>query len=105
MGVKSLKKRSKKSSPEANLANSADNSMAPFASSLWRRWYWIALMLVSAAVCVAILVSISSDKARAFVSVANADRIYGIEVVHEYPHDPQAFTQVYHSTRIRVVLF
>lgn len=92
MGVKNLRKRSKKSSSSSDTTNFVDNSMA---TSL-RMSYWITPLLISAALFVFVVIplSISSSKHGELVTDATDDLIYGIEVVNEFHHDPDAFTQV-----------
>lgn len=91
MGVKSLRKRSKKSSSSSDTTNFVDNSMA---TSL-RMSYWITPLLISAALFVFVVIplSISSSKHGELVTDGKDDLIYGIEVVNEFHHDPDAFTQ------------
>ncbi|KAK6155651.1 hypothetical protein DH2020_009899 [Rehmannia glutinosa] len=52
-------------------------------------------LLVSAIffVCVMIILNISSNVSSAVGSDSGIDRIYSVEVVNEFPHDPNAFTQ------------
>ncbi|GFP81014.1 glutaminyl-peptide cyclotransferase [Phtheirospermum japonicum] len=44
-------------------------------------------------ICILILLSISSNARSAVGSNSIIDRIYSVEVVKEFPHDPNAFTQ------------
>lgn len=44
--------------------------------------------------CVLVIYSVSSNMGSAVGLEPNIDRVYGIEVVNVYPHDPDAFTQV-----------
>lgn len=52
-------------------------------------------LLISAvvSVCVLFFYSVSSNMGSAVGLEPNIDRIYGIEVVNAFPHDPAAFTQ------------
>ncbi|KAG8381256.1 hypothetical protein BUALT_Bualt06G0103600 [Buddleja alternifolia] len=94
MATNSMRKKSNKRSSKSNLANPRTKTMAPSAASFHSKYRTVSL-LISAVVFVSILilVSISSNMRNAFGSDTKLDRIYSVEVVNEFPHDPNAFTQ------------
>ncbi|XP_051143775.1 glutaminyl-peptide cyclotransferase-like [Andrographis paniculata] len=94
MAAKSVKRRSKKSSSDSNPTSSTNNSMASLPSPLRSR-FWIVPIIITSVLFVfaMILFSVSPNKLSPLVSDADVDLIYGVEVVNEFPHDPEAFTQ------------
>ncbi|PIN17091.1 Glutaminyl-peptide cyclotransferase [Handroanthus impetiginosus] len=94
MAPKSLRKKSSKRSSNSKPPSSHDNSMALSAPSFYSN-YRIVPLLISAVMFVFVLITltISSKMSNVIGSDPNIDRIYSIEVVNEFPHDPSAFTQ------------
>ncbi|KAL6508406.1 hypothetical protein OROHE_021948 [Orobanche hederae] len=94
MTTKSLRKKINKRSSNSNPSNPRNNLMAPSTTSFLSNPRLIPL-LVSAVlvVCVLILLNISSNVGPAVGPHPNIGRIYTVEVVNEFPHDPNAFTQ------------
>ncbi|KAJ4834234.1 hypothetical protein Tsubulata_018377 [Turnera subulata] len=90
MGIKSLnKKRSKRSNTLMHSTNPPPHQPSPF---IYRK---VSLLLVSAAMifAVSLLLGISSNMWIGLASVDQSPKIYAIQVVNEFPHDPKAFTQ------------
>ncbi|KAK2983572.1 hypothetical protein RJ640_023106 [Escallonia rubra] len=90
-GASMRKKSNKRSSPDPQ-----QTSMPSPPSSLLSYFSYRYLSLVVSfvlIVCVIVLLSVSSNMWATFGSDAQFDQLYTIEVVNEFPHDPNAFTQ------------
>ncbi|KAK3037230.1 hypothetical protein RJ639_030123 [Escallonia herrerae] len=90
-GASMRKKPNKRSSPEPQ-----QTSMPSPPSSLLSYFSYRYLSLVVSfvlIVCVIVLLSVSSNMWATFGSDAQFDQLYTIEVVNEFPHDSNAFTQ------------
>ncbi|KAL3630641.1 hypothetical protein CASFOL_023625 [Castilleja foliolosa] len=94
MGMKSLRKKSNNRSSSSNSTNPHKNLMAHSATSFLSNPRMLHLLFSAVFfICVLILLSISSNARSAVGSNSIIDRIYSVEVVKEFPHDPNAFTQ------------
>ncbi|CAI9768190.1 unnamed protein product [Fraxinus pennsylvanica] len=86
----SLRKKSLKRS--SYLAKPSHNSMARSMPSFPLRKFSLVIVAISI-LCVFVVLSISSNIRRVFGTKPTSDQIYAVEVVNEFPHDPNAFTQ------------
>ncbi|KAL3653561.1 hypothetical protein CASFOL_003242 [Castilleja foliolosa] len=99
MGIKSLRKKSNNRPSRSNPTNPHNNlmvtsQMVPSATSFLSNPRMIPLLFSAVIfICVLVLLSISSNKRSAVGSNSIIDRIYSAEIVKEFPHDPNAFTQ------------
>ncbi|KAL6509287.1 hypothetical protein OROGR_022597 [Orobanche gracilis] len=92
MTTKSLRRKSNNRSSSSNLRNPCNNLMAPSTTSFLSNPRLIPLLVSSVlVVCVLILLNISSGPAVG--PYPSFGRIYAAEVVNEFPHDSNAFTQ------------
>ncbi|KAL3834330.1 hypothetical protein ACJIZ3_009066 [Penstemon smallii] len=95
MPIKSLRRKSNGRKSNSNPRNPQNNTMAPSTTTSFRLTYRHASFLISAFlfISVLILLSISWNTRSVIGSHRPLDPICGIEVVNEFPHDPNAFTQ------------
>lgn len=94
MANKSLRKKSEKRPANSSPTNLSTSPSRPSARSFAR--YKMAVLLISAVAFAFALIflSISSNMGSVVGVEPSIDRIYDVTVVNEFPHDPNAFTQV-----------
>ncbi|XVE58473.1 hypothetical protein DITRI_Ditri04bG0172200 [Diplodiscus trichospermus] len=87
MASKSFKKKPNSKRSSSKLAASMASS-----KHLYLRNFFI-LMLIILLVCVILVLGVSSNPSNKISSDKHSVKLYGYEVVNEFPHDPNAFTQ------------